>query len=623
MFGGVCALAAAVPLPAAQADEAAQFQPILAQTKGKGPGEVVTAFKVNPEVYTSRVMKRHFVSAPTLAAISDEAFGDNQARQEAVARAEGWGQFGFWFGAGAAVGTLAEHVVKFEGLGGINNAMTNLGLFMTVWQVGLDLSAGDNSAAGRNAYKGMMGFAAGKWGWSTLQAASVVWFVVDVTLTEFGTNAWLAREDYWRKVYTAYYRDRDAAARANELGPQSGYLSPTLEEKVRAIRTQTEGGRSVNEWKILLTDYFRRARSPERFKAILEAELDLYASRFWTSADFEEYVADTGGGTTGLAKGASLTKKIKTALEDEHKARLKAMFATKIFPEIAYKAWVEGLEREVGKLNAETVPDLNSTIDIDVSAYDLKAPARFSMPRPAGGAWAGTLKPGQTRTLKITKLAFIKAGLPDQVVLEGETGPVEKRIVFSGGRGVVVFGAPSAILVTVLEKSETALSCTIRRTTKSGQTTTATEQRPANFSPVIHTSASPDLTSVLFGKYDPSSGWVIASPGALQADGSTGFAAPYFEDIVALTDCSSAFLKGDILSGGTCKVKRQKVEKTSEGTETETTCLSTATFSLKGVYMPQGGTQQYYPLDGPQGEIIRGVLKESMKKGFANPGVSK
>ncbi|WP_417667887.1 hypothetical protein [Roseibium sp.] len=621
MIVGATFLATTVLPSSLHSEEAAGFQPILAQTKGKGPAEKVVAFKVNPDVYTTRVMKKRFVSAPTLEAIADDSFGNNQEQLEQAGRAEGWSQFGFWFGAGGAVGTLAEHVVKFEGLGGINNAMTNLGLFMTVWQVGLDLSSGDNSAAGRNAYKGLLGFATGKWGWSTLQAASVIWFIVDVTLTEFGTSAWLAREDYWRKVYSAYYREKDAAAHAAQFGQQAGYLSPTLEQQVKNIRSRREGGRSVNEWKILLAHYFGHASSPERFSDVIENELDLYVSKFWTSAEFEEYAADTGGSTWGIAKGASLTDGIKKALEDEHKATLKAMFAKKIFPELAHKAWVEGLEREVGKLNRDVAPDLNSTIDIDVSAYDLKAPARFVMPKPAGGEWSGTLQPGKTRTLRITKLAFIKAGLPDRIVLDTDSGTKEERIIFTGLKGVAVFGTPKATVVTVLDRSESELSCTIRTSTRDGKTSTSSETRPANVSPTIHTSVAPDMVRVLFGDYDPGSGWRSASPGAVQADGSTSFAAPYFEDIVALDNCSSAFLKGDVLSGGSCRVKRQRHEKTIDGRETEITCYSNAQFSLKGVYLPQGGVQQYYPLDGPQGEIVRNVLKESMKHGFAPAGV--
>lgn len=617
-LAGVC-LSVSLSLPALAQD---QFHPILLETAGKGPGEKAVSFKINPAVTTKPAQRLAFTTAPTLKAIADDSFGSDRTRIEDVTRAEGWSQFSLAFGGSGAIGTLAEQVVKFDGLSGINNAMTNLGLFVTVWQVGLDLSRGDNPAAAQNAYKGLSGFAVGKWGWSSLQAASVIWFIVDVTLTTFGNEAWLARTDYWRQVYTYYYRQRDEEARSAELGPRSGYLPPTLEQQVRTIRKRVEGGRSVNEWKVLLTNYYRRATKPDRFSAILEAELDLYVSKFWTSPRFDEYVAEAANGVVGLSKGTSLTDKIRRSLESEHKARLKVMFAKKIFPEIAFEAWKSGLAEQVRRLNKKTVPELNATIDIDVSAYNLTAPARIAVPLPSGGQWTTTLQPDRTRTLKITKLAFIKAGLPEKIILDGANGPVEKTIQFDGDRGLVVFGQPETGMISALTKEETELSCKVTKSSGGGNLSEETSTQPAPPPTVIHTAVTPDLKHFLMGQFRPGTGWTMASPGSPDTSGGMQFAQPYFDGIVAFSACEGGFLTGDILSGSTCKVHRNSLTKRPNGTTAEVRCSSQASFVLKGIFMLTGTSDQYVQMDGPQGDMLRQVLKEGMLKGISRVGAN-
>ncbi len=599
-----------------------KFHPILLETAGKGPSEKAVSFKVNPAVTEKPTQRLAFTSAPTLKAISDDNFGSNQDRIERVTRAEGWSQFSLAFGGSGAIGTLAEQVVKFDGLSGINNAMTNLGLFVTIWQVGLDLSGGDNSSAGQNAYKGLSGFAVGKWGWSSLQAASVIWFIVDVTLTTFGNEAWLARTDYWRQVYSYYYRQRDKDAHSAELGPRSDYLKPTLEQQVRAIRKRVEGGRSVNEWKVLLTDYYRRATKPDRFSAILEAELDLYVSKFWTSPRFGEYVAEAANGVVGLSKGTSLTDEIRNTLENEHKARLKVMFAKEIFPEIAFEAWKTDLADQVHRLNKKTIPELNATIDIDVSAYNLTTPTRIVIPLPSGGQWVTSLQPDRTRTLKITKLAFIKAGLPEKILLESENGPVEETIKFDGDRGLVVFGQPKIGMISALSKEETDLSCKVTKSSGIGTVSEENSTRPAPPPMVVHTAVTPDLKHFLLGQFQPGTGWKAASPGSPDNKDGMQFAQPYYDGITEFSACEGGFLTGDVLSSSSCNVHRNSLTKRSDGTTTAVSCSSQATFSLKGIFMPAGTTHQYVPMDGPQGDMLRQVLKEGMLKGISGIGAN-
>ncbi|MEH6740580.1 MAG: hypothetical protein V7695_18855, partial [Sulfitobacter sp.] len=244
------------------------------------------------------------------------------------------GVFNLGFGAGGSAGTIAENVLEMGGLKNVNGAMTNLGLFMTVWQVNIDLCSGDINSAGINAYKGILGYAIGKWGSSALQVANVATFVIDVALQEFGKGAWLARTDAWRQVYTKYYRERDTGAEAGEYGVQPIW-SESKEKKLTRLKAQTEGGRTINEWKFLLDYYRQKARSPGGFEALVLAEVQNYVARFWESAEFEVESRDIDSSVFGFARGASLTEGIKQKLEEEHRAKLMAVLVKKVFPEIA------------------------------------------------------------------------------------------------------------------------------------------------------------------------------------------------------------------------------------------------------------------------------------------------
>ena len=124
--------------------------------------ERVVEFKINPEVKDRLASMRSFVSERGLTQMTNAQTVANAEAMHEAAAAEGWGMFNLAFGAGGAVGTMAENVLEMGGLKNVNGAMTNLGLFMTVWQVNIDLCSGDNRSAGINAYKGILGYAIGK-----------------------------------------------------------------------------------------------------------------------------------------------------------------------------------------------------------------------------------------------------------------------------------------------------------------------------------------------------------------------------------------------------------------------------------------------------------------------------
>lgn len=609
-----CALALAAP---ALANE--PFQKILMVTEKEGTiREKVVAFKINPEVKDRLATMRSFVSEKGLRQMTDAQTVANRDAMEAAAAAEGWGMFNLGFGAGGAVGTVAEQTLEMGGLNKVNTTMTNLGLFMTVWQVNIDLCSGDNQSAGINAYKGILGYAIGTWGTSALQVANVATFVIDVALQEFGKAAWLARTDAWRQVYTKYYTEREASAEAGEYGVQPLW-SESKEKKLERVQGQTEGGRTINEWKFLLDYYRQNAKSPSGFEALVLREVKSYVESFWESKDFDVEKSNIDSSSWGFGRGASLTDDIKAKLEDEHRAKLMAMLVKKVFPEIARREWYRSLESFVKDLNDTTRAELNDVIRIDIGAYNLVTPAKIVLKKPNGGEWTGSLQPNKPRTLEITKLAMLKAGWPSEISLELPEGTQTRPLVPVNDFVAISFGEPVTPLVVVYDRRESAPVCTIKTTSPKGESTIQTETRPAPSGDLdIATypvgDASNYSLSLVLGDFNGTD-WRAASPGTMGAGGaSMVFSVPRYEDISSISACEGGFLVGDALSQAQCKVERRNDTEDASGQRTEMRCSSQMTIKVKGGYVTVGEAMTYVPLDGEAGAMLRNILRQSMSK---------
>lgn len=603
----------------ASADET--FKKILMVVENEGTArEKVIEFRINPEVKDRLANMRSFVSDRGLSQMTNAQTLANREAMEDAAAAEGWGMFNLGFGAGGAVGTIAENALEMGGLQNVNGAMTNLGLFMTVWQVNIDLCSGDNQSAGINAYKGVMGYAIGKWGSSALQVANVATFVIDIALQEFGKGAWLARTDAWRQVYTKYYREREADAEAGEYGEQPLW-SESKEKKLERIRNQTEGGRTINEWKFLLDVYRQNAHSSSGFNAMVLNEVDRYVARFWDSKDFDTEASNIDSATWGLSRGGSLTDEIKQKLEDEHRTKLMAMMVKKVFPEIARRQWYRSLEGIVQDLNDTTRAELNDVIRIDIGAFDLVAPAKIVLKKPNGGEWSGNLLPDTPRTLQITKLAMLKAGWPTEISLELPEGTQTRPLVPINDIAVISFGEPNTPMITVYDRKESALSCTVTTIPLKGERTVRKETRTAptgdlDIASYAVGSATNFSISLVMGDFNGED-WISASPGAVGKGGKgMFFTVPRYEDITKITACDGGFLAGEGLMHATCTAERRIDIEDAKGTRTETLCTSQITLKVKGAYTTIGDKMTYIKLDGEVGDNLRDALIQGMSKGM-------
>jgi len=568
-----------------------------------------------------------------LAQIGLGAITDDEVAELDDLSAEGWAWFSFVFGYESGVLTLAENLGDMAGLQHINENMSTLGLLMTAWQITLDLSNNDDRAAALNGYQGVIGWQLARLGTGPIQIANVGVFLMNAALQSFGREAWLAREDSWRQAYTAYYTDAEAAAEAAEFGAQP-VLTPTLDERVAAIRAQTAGGRSTNDWITLFWSYHRNAVNRAACSAVVEREVDAYVARFWDDPLAESYWGATG--QAGLAQGAGLTAEIRANLENEHRAALYRRFARDVFPEVAALAAVQDISDALPDLNEALRPDLNAPLEVTVAAFGLDAPAQVSMPRADGGAWSATLEPGQTRRLRMTRLAWLRAGAPDRLVLNRDGTDEEAHFEFTeGDRTAVVFGIPRATNVLELEITEQAQSCTVTTTLADGSVQTRTTSAPARGTWMLHSGMVDEGgAQVLLGRYIPDQGWraasmVVAPGGALLASAAgIDFSEPRFDDLSRMQCQADTSMLQDpqamAAAGGDigrmvpfqCTLTRER-RTLRDAVETVTRCTAPARMTLHAALLSLPAGERFAPfsggaLDGVSPADLARALSEAM-----------
>jgi hypothetical protein len=485
--------------------------------------ETVTRFRLDPALAQAMRGNRSAAALVTNIRLS-EAGADilAAAAAEADARLQtaAWEHFVLAAGLYGAAFTLADQLAELEGFRPLNTVMTHLGLVLTAWQVTMDLSRGDNRDAGTSAWRGSISFVLGRFGNRLMQVGGVSVWILDQTLQHAGQTAWAAREDHWRQAYARYYREGEEAARQAEFGVQP-ILPPTPEEHLRRINQQSRGGRSVKDWTILAWHHYSTTSDPAGFEARINAELDSYLGWFWSDPMMETWLDETG--RARLAQGASLTGAIRTAIEAEHRAALMERLQRDVWPEIAARAWLLDMQDEVTRLNRDAIPELNAPIEIVVTAFGLDAPATMVMPRPAGGEWRAMVQPGQSRTLRLTRMAYLRAGMPNQLRLEqAEGAETQSFSVAQSGRTTVVFGAPAAQNIVALAVTEGPQSCDLARIHPDGRVEHQSLTRPARSPWSLHAGTVPGAQPVsIVGQYRPGQGWAeaaMSTPGtSLQA----------------------------------------------------------------------------------------------------------
>lgn len=566
-------------------------QPWTAEYTGKGPHLKIKRFILNPDSIQPLSNNRHLYSLSK----SIEKNDIESAKQKEFEI--GWGVFNDVLNFGGQGLAFAEHALFMDGFSNINSALSYLGLFLSVYQVALDLSAGKDSDAAVNSYKPLLGYALGKLGTRAASISSVGIFFIDYAITQFGKEAWLAREDSWRNAYTLYYQEKP---------------------------------RTLAKWKEIIYKIYDKgeeANNLDYFENRLYTSIDNYTSKFWTNHPDDNiwHIADSGR----IFQGQSLTNEIKTNLQNEHKAMLLHYFNQNIFPKLGQYAWKKSAKKETLRMNHELKEELNKTYNLEVRAYGLKGKGKILIQKEGKTIWQSTISSGKPFKGSITRIAYLKAAFPDQITLIDEKSKNTKTFRFKDGKATVIFGTPEINYLVKYKRKESERNCKVIKILKDGKR----ESRSVTLSPIegsLYSAIVPAENVVIYGQYDiKNNKWTSSSIGQTivksqsattgtmtdminltgkqgldMGESTTEFYMPSFEGIKTLKNCkgkTSNLLKVQMV----CSVERSDTQMRNSKLLMERICTSTMELE----------TDQYFVLDGKmEGETLK-MDNEKMQQG--------
>ncbi|KUF11824.1 hypothetical protein AVJ23_04380 [Pseudoponticoccus marisrubri] len=566
---------------------AAGAGPIETVTEGAGPGERVVAYRLAPDALPLRA------GDTDVLALAGEISDRQGAAATQAALEAGLTLFGDGFGGAGAVGTLAENVGGIAALGGINSIMTYAGVVFTGVLVANDLAQGKPDSAAINAYKGMVGFAISKYGWSALQTSATTLFIFDVTLREVASGGREIYEDRWREAVKRTFReDRDLA-------------------------------RSAADWHRIVWDiYLRSTPAPGEdraaginpFAATLEAELDAYVARVTLDkvALHDEATRLAGG-------GSGLSRTILDGLRAEHKARLSAWIARSVLPSIAKRARERQLHLLVQQMNAELKPEMNRTITLEVTAWDMPG-ATLRLPGADGTDWGGPLGADGSFTLEFTRFAWMKAGLPRQILLETGQGTVlSAPLSVMGDRAAAIFGEPRTPLVSRMTLREDSRLCWLTRLSLAREPLSTRALRLSTPAEQQLDAAQLPGGQVVVGRYDgQAQRWLSAAPAVWLYDTQLHLGAPRDTALAVIKDCEMTMFSGDRMMQGSCTFVHQR-ERLRANDILQMRCSNRGTVSYDGVFADMGDGFAYHPYGGDTGAMANEALREGMRRGL--PGL--
>lgn len=527
-----------------------------------------------------------------------QAFADGRKGEAKYSALEAtWSEFNLVFSVVANASTFVEHAMFVSGLSGINGYFTKAGTALGALQVILDISANNHKAALVNSYKTVQGYWIGTLGTAGMQIGGVAGFVVDYWLTDVRETTWLNHKNQLRKIYVAYYKDTSSTEIRNINDWKTIIYRIYDKSKFARIRNKNLS-KKTNTRKKIREEYFNNR---------VNGELDAYITKIWNSDKLVFYKSEN----IHLRQFHRISKVDKEALQAEYKTKLIRQFTRRIFPELTRRSWKKWAEHELeynmnGAGSYSLVSKLNKVFVLEVRAYGLKQPARLIIHRPTGKPWKGTIRPGRKVGVKMTKIAFIRAGLPDKISMV--VGDKTTTLPFHFGKddkAAISFGVPKIVAVTTYDRQESAQTCKGMRYHLGKKPESFTENRNA-VSGIVHMTSSPQGETII-GHYSlDENKWLEYSvgktsslkleannlnamdiAGKMKVDYSVHFSPPYFDDIVALEKCTGqASMMGR--SELACTVRRYKRTQVSRKVLVERRCTSTITLKSKNMFLTTG-----------------------------------
>ena len=565
----------------AQAPGAPSFLEVV--TEGSGPSVRVTRFALSSQARQYRPPDEAILAMAAAIRAGDTI----RVQMEAFETSKEF--YGDLFGVAKAAGEFGEHALSLAGLGSLNTVMKWAGLVVAAESAAHDYVNNRDAAFFSETVKGLTDFAVTTFGSSALQVAGISVFLFDVTLRRWHAATIVAGMENWRPAYQAYYRERE---------------------------------RSLNDWKRRLWELYllaeRRnfedsAGQADAFRVFVDAELNAYVNKAFQA----DIVLHWEKGVAGLGSIGD-QRRIHEALIAEHKQALEAMLARDVLPEIADRARDRGLLRILARHNDLIRPLLNEEIELTVTAWDIPE-GRVSF--MAGEAdWGGPLGPDGTFSLTMTRLGYLRAGLPTSVGLETPDGRLEREVALIDDQLVATFGAPPAPLVTRYRLSEHGGYC--RYVMRSGDRSQVLGVQVRDLPPqppALIDFVTLESGLVIAGRYDAdASSWRDASPGVWRENGTVlKFGPPRIDGLTEMHNCSLGFFtsQGEVLAGQCTFVNRQE-RPFSGGRLLERRCEPAGDIAIAGVFADMGQGMSWHPMDGAEGAMISEIMRQSMREGI-------
>ena len=298
--------------------------------------------------------------------------------------------------------TATGVVLEFEGLAyssgylsNLSDIFSNLGLALSIAQLAVEYSRGDQRAMAVNSFNTARGLAVGKWGTKALKVSMIGVTAIDYSLNRLREEAIRGREEIWERAYRLYYRERQA--------------------------------RSGQDWYRRILELHVHADSPEQFQRMLENELDRYTYLFWqedeaTIAEYQSAVM-----RQGFTGGGGLNEPLKKRIADVYKSEILRDTLEPVFrrveKEVRYQQFVE-YQEELRKAKEE----LNRLVSFQVQELplgeeqELKYAGYIIQLGPlADGAdfrqWTGRLNQEGFVQTRFTVMGHLAAGAPNEIRL--------------------------------------------------------------------------------------------------------------------------------------------------------------------------------------------------------------
>lgn len=581
LFVTAALLAAAAPGAQAQTTDSSPFLEV--QTEGSGPSERVARFVFSPQA------RQYRTPDAALSAIADAIAAGGEARVRAAAFESSKDLYVDLFGGGKAIGTFLEHGAGVGGFGLLNTIMTWVGLVVAAESAASEFVENRDAAFFSETARGLLDFTTGLYGSSALQVAGISLFVFEVTLRRWHGATIAAGMDNWRPAYQAFYRERE---------------------------------RSKNDWKRRLWEIHLLAErrnlddvqgQAQTFRVYLDAEINTYVNRAFQA----EMALYWERGFAGLGATGD-QRRIQEALVAEHKLALEAMIARDILPEIAERARNRTLQRILDRHNDAIRPLLNEEIELSVTAWGVPE-GRVSF--MAGETdWGGALGADGTFSLTMTRLAYLRAGLPTSVALETPDGRQEREVALIDDQLIATFGTPPAPLVTRYRLTERGGHCRfVMRTGDRSQVISVQIRDLPPQQPVLMDFVTLDTGLIIAGRYDAdANNWRDASPGVWRENGTVlKFGPPRIDGLSEMHNCSLGFFtsQGDVLAGQ-CRFVNHQERPWAGGRLLERRCESTGEIAITGVFADMGDGMSWHAMDGAEGAMISEIMRQSMKEGI-------